>query len=189
MPSLISFYWTNKLFSGYPVPELEHSDREQSEVLIIEVEMDYLLHHWETHKYMRLNGIHSRELRELEEFTDMLSILFQVPLDWRLANVTSHSWLITSGVSLGLYLGNICFISLSMIWVRGLSAHSVSLQATPCLVGKLIWWKLSWEFWTVLDWWSKVNCMTLKKQVLDLEHEPQQPQGAPQAGSVQKDAR
>ncbi|GAB0210347.1 protein NYNRIN-like [Grus japonensis] len=55
-----------------------------------------LLHHLDTHKSIRLDGIHSRVLRELGEvLTKPLSIIYQqswlskeVPVDWRLANVT-----------------------------------------------------------------------------------------------------
>ncbi|KAK4824253.1 LOW QUALITY PROTEIN: hypothetical protein QYF61_012519 [Mycteria americana] len=55
-----------------------------------------LLHHLDTHKSMGLDGIHPRVLRELAEvLTKPLSILYQqswltgeVPIDWRLANVT-----------------------------------------------------------------------------------------------------
>ncbi|KAK4832775.1 hypothetical protein QYF61_025622 [Mycteria americana] len=55
-----------------------------------------LLHHLDTHKSMGLDGIHPRVLRELVEvLTNPLSILYQqpwltgeVPVDWRLANVT-----------------------------------------------------------------------------------------------------
>ncbi|KAK4827288.1 hypothetical protein QYF61_016434 [Mycteria americana] len=55
-----------------------------------------LLHHLDTHKSMGLDGIHPRVLRELAEvLTEPLSILYQqswltreVPVDWRLANVT-----------------------------------------------------------------------------------------------------
>ncbi|KGL97655.1 RNA-directed DNA polymerase from mobile element jockey, partial [Charadrius vociferus] len=56
-----------------------------------------LLHHLDIHKSMGLDGIHPRVLRELAEvLTKTLSIICQqswltgeVPVDWRLANVTS----------------------------------------------------------------------------------------------------
>ncbi|GAB0183934.1 mitochondrial enolase superfamily member 1 [Grus japonensis] len=56
-----------------------------------------LLHHLDTHKSMGLDGIHPRVLRQLVEvLTKPLSIVYQqfwltreVPVDWRLANVTS----------------------------------------------------------------------------------------------------
>ncbi|GAB0203973.1 mitochondrial enolase superfamily member 1 [Grus japonensis] len=55
-----------------------------------------LLHHLETHKSMGQDGIHPRVLRELVEMLiKPLSIIYQqswltreVPVDWRLANVT-----------------------------------------------------------------------------------------------------
>ncbi|GAB0209891.1 mitochondrial enolase superfamily member 1 [Grus japonensis] len=55
-----------------------------------------LLHHLDTHKSMGPDGIHPRVLRELVEvLTKPLSIIYQqswltgeVPVDWRLANVT-----------------------------------------------------------------------------------------------------
>ncbi|GAB0208615.1 mitochondrial enolase superfamily member 1 [Grus japonensis] len=55
-----------------------------------------LLHHLDTHKSMGSDGIHPRVLRELVEvLTKPLSIIYQqswltgeVPVDWRLANVT-----------------------------------------------------------------------------------------------------
>ncbi|GAB0177975.1 mitochondrial enolase superfamily member 1 [Grus japonensis] len=55
-----------------------------------------LLHHLDTHKFMGPDGIHPRVLRELVEMlTKPLSIIYQqswlsgeVPVDWRLANVT-----------------------------------------------------------------------------------------------------
>ncbi|KAK4826614.1 hypothetical protein QYF61_010542 [Mycteria americana] len=55
-----------------------------------------LLHHLDTHKSMGPDGIHPRVLRELVEvLTKPLSILYpqswltgEVPVDWRLANVT-----------------------------------------------------------------------------------------------------
>ncbi|KFP51686.1 hypothetical protein N323_04174, partial [Cathartes aura] len=55
-----------------------------------------LLHHLDTHRSMGPDGIHLRVLRELAEvLTQPLSIICQqswltreVPVDWRLANVT-----------------------------------------------------------------------------------------------------
>jgi len=55
-----------------------------------------LLHHLDTHKPMRPDGIHPRVLRELEEvLTEPLSIIYQqswltglVPVNWTLENVT-----------------------------------------------------------------------------------------------------
>ncbi|GAB0189254.1 mitochondrial enolase superfamily member 1 [Grus japonensis] len=54
-----------------------------------------LLHHLDTHKCMKLGGIHPRVLKELAEvLTKPLPIIYQqpwltreVPVDWRLANV------------------------------------------------------------------------------------------------------
>ncbi|KAK4819260.1 hypothetical protein QYF61_000471 [Mycteria americana] len=82
---------------GTQLPELEDRDREQNEAPIIQGEMfSDLLHHLDTHKSMGPDGIHPRVLRELVEvLTKLLSILYQqswltgeVPIDWRLANVT-----------------------------------------------------------------------------------------------------
>jgi len=55
-----------------------------------------LLHHLDTHKSMGLEGFHPRVLMEMAEvLTKPLAIIYQlfwligdVPLDWRLANVT-----------------------------------------------------------------------------------------------------
>ncbi|KFO08414.1 hypothetical protein N312_12968, partial [Balearica regulorum gibbericeps] len=55
-----------------------------------------LLHHLDTHRSMGPEGIHARALKELAEvLTKPLSIIYQqswltgeVPVDWRLANVT-----------------------------------------------------------------------------------------------------
>ncbi|KAK4814043.1 hypothetical protein QYF61_006060 [Mycteria americana] len=55
-----------------------------------------LLHHLDIHKFLEPDEIHPRVLRELVEvLTKLLSILYQqswltgeVPVDWRLANVT-----------------------------------------------------------------------------------------------------
>ncbi|KAK4810744.1 hypothetical protein QYF61_007718 [Mycteria americana] len=78
-------------------PELEDGDGEQNEAPIVQGEMvSDLLHHLDTHKSMGPDGIHPRVLRELAEvLTKPLSILYQqswltgeVPVDWRLANVT-----------------------------------------------------------------------------------------------------
>ncbi|KAK4811177.1 hypothetical protein QYF61_019808 [Mycteria americana] len=82
---------------GTQPPELEDRDREENEAPIIQGEMaSDLLHHLDTHKSMGLDGIHPRVLRELAEvLTKPLSIIYQhswltweVPVDWRLANVT-----------------------------------------------------------------------------------------------------
>ncbi|KAK4818458.1 hypothetical protein QYF61_013664 [Mycteria americana] len=82
---------------GTQPPELEDRDGEQNEAPIIQGEMvSNLLHHLDTHKSMGPDGIHPRVLRELVEvLTKLLSILYQqpcltgeVPVDWRLANVT-----------------------------------------------------------------------------------------------------
>ncbi|KAF1590602.1 UNVERIFIED_CONTAM: hypothetical protein FQV16_0005669, partial [Eudyptes robustus] len=82
---------------GTQSPELEDSHREQNEAPITQGEMvSDLLHHLDTHRPMGPDGIHPRVLRELAEvLTKPLSTLYQqswltgqVPVDWRLANVT-----------------------------------------------------------------------------------------------------
>ena len=82
---------------GTQPPELEDREGEQNEAPIIQGEMvSDLLHHLDTHKSMGLDGIHPRVLRELAEvLTKPLSIIYQqswltgeVPVDWRVANVT-----------------------------------------------------------------------------------------------------
>ncbi|GAB0180201.1 hypothetical protein GRJ2_000485400 [Grus japonensis] len=84
-------------FLGTQPPQLEDRDGEQNEAPIIQGEMvSDLLHHLDTHKSMGLDGIHPRVLRELAEvLTKPLSIIYQqswltgeVPVDWKLANVT-----------------------------------------------------------------------------------------------------
>ncbi|GAB0204048.1 hypothetical protein GRJ2_002870400 [Grus japonensis] len=78
-------------------PELEDRDREQNEAPIIQGEMvTNMLHDLDTHKSIGLDEIHPRVLKELAEvLTKPLSIIYQqswltkeVPVDWRLANVT-----------------------------------------------------------------------------------------------------
>ncbi|GAB0177838.1 mitochondrial enolase superfamily member 1 [Grus japonensis] len=82
---------------GTQPPELEDRDGEQNEAPITQGEMvSDLLHHLDTHKCMGLDGIHPRVLRELAEvLTKPLAIIYQqasltreVPVDWRLPNVT-----------------------------------------------------------------------------------------------------
>ncbi|KAK4829538.1 hypothetical protein QYF61_005177 [Mycteria americana] len=82
---------------GTQPPELEDRDGQQNEAPIIQGEMGSdLLHHLDTHKSMGPDGIHPRVLRELAEvLTKPLTTLYQqswltgeVPVDWRLANVT-----------------------------------------------------------------------------------------------------
>ncbi|KFM03700.1 hypothetical protein AS27_15612, partial [Aptenodytes forsteri] len=82
---------------GTEPPELGDMDGERNEAPIIQGEMvSDLLHYLDTHKSMGPDGIHPRVLRELVEvLTKPLSILYQqswltreVPVDWRLANVT-----------------------------------------------------------------------------------------------------
>ncbi|KAF1618604.1 UNVERIFIED_CONTAM: putative RNA-directed DNA polymerase from transposon X-element, partial [Eudyptes robustus] len=77
--------------------ELEDRDGGQNEAPIIQGEMvSDLLRHLDTHKSMRPDGIHPKVLRELPDvLTKPLSIIYQqswltgeVPVDWRLANVT-----------------------------------------------------------------------------------------------------
>ncbi|KAK4819525.1 hypothetical protein QYF61_006018, partial [Mycteria americana] len=78
-------------------PELEDRDRDQNGAPIIQGEMVRdLLHHLDTHKSMGPDEIHLTVLKELAEvLTKPLSIIYQqswltgeVPVDWRLANVT-----------------------------------------------------------------------------------------------------
>ncbi|KAK4829261.1 hypothetical protein QYF61_002653 [Mycteria americana] len=77
--------------------ELEDRDGDQNGAPIIQGEMvSDLLHHLDTHKSMGPEEIHPRVLKELaDELTKPLSIIYQqscltgeVPVDWRLANVT-----------------------------------------------------------------------------------------------------
>ncbi|KAK4828844.1 LOW QUALITY PROTEIN: hypothetical protein QYF61_000901 [Mycteria americana] len=88
--------FNNQLFCGYPGPGLEDRDGEQNEAPTVQGKMvGDLLQHLDTHKSMRLDGIHPRVLRELAEvLTKPLSILCQhswltgaVPVDWKLSNV------------------------------------------------------------------------------------------------------
>ncbi|GAB0175699.1 mitochondrial enolase superfamily member 1 [Grus japonensis] len=78
--------------------ELEGRDVEQDEAIITQGEMvSDLLHHLDKHKPMGPDGIHPRVLRELVEMLPKpLSSIYQqssltreIPVDWRLANVTS----------------------------------------------------------------------------------------------------
>ncbi|XP_071886556.1 uncharacterized protein [Anas platyrhynchos] len=78
-------------------PELVEGDGEQNVALTIHKEMVAdLLWHLNVHKSMGLDGIHPGVLRELaEELAKPLTIIYQqswllreVPVDWRLANVT-----------------------------------------------------------------------------------------------------
>ncbi|KFQ19671.1 hypothetical protein N332_09270, partial [Mesitornis unicolor] len=82
---------------GTQSPEQKDRDGKHSEAPIIHEEMvSDLLHHLDTHKSMGPDGIHPRVLRELAEvLAKPLSIIYQqswltgeVPVDWRLANVT-----------------------------------------------------------------------------------------------------
>ncbi|KAK4825649.1 hypothetical protein QYF61_001434 [Mycteria americana] len=82
---------------GIQPVELEDRDGDQTGAPIIQGEMvSDLLHHLDTHKSMGPDEIHARVLKELAEaLTKPLSIIYQqswltgeVPVDWRLANVT-----------------------------------------------------------------------------------------------------
>ena len=81
---------------GTQPPDLEDGDSEQNEAPIIQGEMvSDLLHHLDTCKSMKPDGIHPRVLRELVEvLTKPLSIIYQqswltgeVLVDWKLASV------------------------------------------------------------------------------------------------------
>jgi len=81
----------------------------------------------------------------------------------------------SSGVPQGSVLGQFCLISLLMIWTRGSSAASVSLQTTefgrsvPLLEGGR---SLQRDL-DRLDRWAKASCMRLNKakcRVLHLGH-------------------
>ena len=85
------------MFLDTQCPELVEGDGEQNVVPIICKEMvGDLLQHLDVRKSMGPDGIHTRVLRELaEELVKPLSIVYQqswlsgeVPIDWRLANVT-----------------------------------------------------------------------------------------------------
>ncbi|KAK4816253.1 hypothetical protein QYF61_013887 [Mycteria americana] len=82
---------------GTQPPELEDRDGDQNGTPIIQGEMvSDLLHHLDTHKSMGPDEIHPRVLKELADvLTKPLSIIYrqswltgEVPVDWRLANVT-----------------------------------------------------------------------------------------------------
>jgi len=79
-------------------PELEDMDKQQNEAPVIQEErVSDLIQHLDTRKSMGLDGVHPRVLRELAEvLTKPLPIIYQqscltgeVPVDWRLANVTT----------------------------------------------------------------------------------------------------
>ncbi|KAK4817558.1 hypothetical protein QYF61_020007 [Mycteria americana] len=89
-------YCTKHLKCSQP-PESEDRDGDQNGAPIIQGEMvSDLLHHLDIHKSMGPDEIHPRVLKELAEvLTKPLSIIYQqswltgeVPVDWRLANVT-----------------------------------------------------------------------------------------------------
>ncbi|KAK4811155.1 hypothetical protein QYF61_019786 [Mycteria americana] len=82
---------------GTQPPKSEDRDGDQNGAPIIQGEMvSDLLHHLDIHKSMGPDEIHPRVLKELAEvLTKPLSIIYQqswltgdVPVDWRLANVT-----------------------------------------------------------------------------------------------------
>ncbi|KFQ40199.1 hypothetical protein N332_04520, partial [Mesitornis unicolor] len=82
---------------GTQSPEQEDRDGKHNEAPIIHEEVvSDLLHHLDVHKSMGSDGIHSRVVGELAEvITKPLSIIYQqswltgeVPVDWRLVNVT-----------------------------------------------------------------------------------------------------
>ncbi|KAK4832634.1 hypothetical protein QYF61_024615 [Mycteria americana] len=82
---------------GTQPPESEDRDGDQTGAPIIQGEMvSDLLHHLDIHKSMGPDEVHPRVLKELAEvLTKPLSIIYQqswltgeVPVDWRLANVT-----------------------------------------------------------------------------------------------------
>ena len=65
------------MFSGYPAPKLEDRDGEQNEAPVTQREMvSDLLHHLDTHKSLRPDGIYPSVLRELDKvLTKPLSII------------------------------------------------------------------------------------------------------------------
>ncbi|KAK4826428.1 LOW QUALITY PROTEIN: hypothetical protein QYF61_008961 [Mycteria americana] len=71
---------------GTQLPEPEDSDGQQNEAPIIQGEMvSNLLHHLDTHRSIGPDGIHPGVLREVAEQSWLTG---EVPVDWRLANVT-----------------------------------------------------------------------------------------------------
>lgn len=85
---------STQLFSGYPAPELEKWNREQSKAPITGEIFTDLLHHLDIHKSMEPDGIYTKVLKELAEvLSEPLSIIYQqswvtreVPVDQRWVN-------------------------------------------------------------------------------------------------------
>ncbi|KAK4828165.1 LOW QUALITY PROTEIN: hypothetical protein QYF61_024414 [Mycteria americana] len=89
-------------------------------------------------------------------------------------NGVKSSWQpVKSCVPQGSVLGPVLLITLSMIWMRGLSALSVSLRTTPSCEGVLICLRTLQRDLDRLDRWAGANCMRFNKakcQVLHLGH-------------------
>ncbi|KAK4818546.1 hypothetical protein QYF61_014489 [Mycteria americana] len=166
------------VFNSTQPPELEDRDGEQNEAPRIQGEMvSDLLHHSDTHKSMGPDGIHPRVLRELAEvLTKPLSILYQqswltgeVPVDWRLANVTP---IYKKGqkehpgnyrpVSLTLVPGNV----MEQIILSAITRHVRDMQVIrPSQHGFMKGWSC---FTNLISFYDKVTCLVDEGKAVDV---------------------